>query len=120
MLVVKRLAPVVRKKTDEKRHALLTAGRSSSELRLYFFAGTSIFWMVADFRLTITVSGLNQSAGVITTGKAGGDDLLTTVGRNPIIIGVSDMVLDNNLIDRVRYIAEQVEAHELHPASADS
>ena len=43
------------------------------------------------------------------------DNLLTAVGCNPIIIGVSDMVLDNNIIDRVRYIAERVEAHNLYP-----
>ena len=40
------------------------------------------------------------------------DKLLTTVGRNPIIIGVGDMVLDNNQIDRVKYIADRVENHE--------
>ena len=40
------------------------------------------------------------------------EKLLTTVGRNPIIIGVGDMVLDNNLIDRVEYVAKRVEAHE--------
>jgi hypothetical protein len=41
------------------------------------------------------------------------DKLLTTVGRNPIIIGVGDMVLDNNQIDRVKYIADRVENHEI-------
>ncbi len=41
------------------------------------------------------------------------DKLLRTVGRNPIIIGVGDMVLDNNQIDRVKYIAERVENHEI-------
>ncbi len=40
------------------------------------------------------------------------DNLLATVGKGPIIIGVGDMVLDNNQIDRVKYIAEKVEAHE--------
>jgi hypothetical protein len=40
------------------------------------------------------------------------DKLLATVGKGPIIIGVGDMVLDNNRIDRVKYIAEKVEAHE--------
>ena len=30
--------------------------------------------------------------------------------KDPIIIGVGDMVLDNNLIDRVKYIADQVAA----------
>jgi hypothetical protein len=41
------------------------------------------------------------------------DNLLRTVGRKSIIIGIGDMVLDNNLIDRVKYIAEKVEAHHL-------
>jgi hypothetical protein len=40
------------------------------------------------------------------------DKLLATVGKGPVIIGVGDMVLDNNQIDRVKYIAEKVEAHE--------
>jgi len=41
--------------------------------------------------------------------------LLTTIGNQAIIIGVGDMVLGNNLIERVRYIAEQVENHTLCP-----
>ncbi len=41
------------------------------------------------------------------------DTMLTTIGSNPIIIGVGDMVLDNNLIDRVKYIAERIEAHTI-------
>lgn len=41
--------------------------------------------------------------------------LLTTIGNQAIIIGVGDMVLGNNLIERVRYIAEQVEKHTLDP-----
>jgi hypothetical protein len=41
--------------------------------------------------------------------------LLTTIGDQAIIIGVGDMVLGNNLIERVRYIAEQVEKHTLKP-----
>jgi uroporphyrinogen-III decarboxylase len=39
--------------------------------------------------------------------------LLTTIGDQAIIVGVGDMVLGNNLIDRVQYIAEQVEKHTL-------
>jgi hypothetical protein len=39
--------------------------------------------------------------------------LLEIVGPNPIILGVGDMVLDNNLIERVKYIADRVEAHDL-------
>ena len=42
-------------------------------------------------------------------------ELLTTVGDDAIIIGVGDMVLGNNLIERVQYIAEQVEKHTLSP-----
>jgi hypothetical protein len=41
------------------------------------------------------------------------ENLLQTVDKDPIIIGVGDMVLDNNLIDRVKYIADQVSAHAL-------
>ena len=41
--------------------------------------------------------------------------LLTTIGNQAIIVGVGDMVLGNNLIERVRYIAEQVEKHALNP-----
>ena len=41
------------------------------------------------------------------------DKLLTTVGSRPIIIGVGDMVLDNNLIERVRYIADRVKNHKI-------
>jgi hypothetical protein len=37
--------------------------------------------------------------------------LLRTIGDQPIILGVGDMVLGNNLIERVEYIAEQVEKH---------
>ena len=42
--------------------------------------------------------------------------LLTTIGNQAIIIGVGDMVLGNNLVERVRYIAEQVENHAMRPA----
>jgi hypothetical protein len=41
--------------------------------------------------------------------------LLTTVGDHAIIIGVGDMVLGNNLIERVQYIATQVEQHIIDP-----
>ena len=41
------------------------------------------------------------------------DDLLAIVGSSPIIVGVGDMVLDNNKIERVKYIADRIEAHEL-------
>jgi hypothetical protein len=41
------------------------------------------------------------------------DRLLTTIGKNPIIVGIGDMVLDNNLIDRVKTIAEKVENHAI-------
>jgi hypothetical protein len=38
------------------------------------------------------------------------DHLLENIGAHPTILGVADMVLGNNMIERVRYIAEQVEA----------
>jgi hypothetical protein len=38
-------------------------------------------------------------------------DLLQFVGPGPIILGVGDLVMGNNSIRRVKYIAEQVEAH---------
>lgn len=37
--------------------------------------------------------------------------VLETVGDQPIILGVGDMVMGNNLIERVRYIADKVEQH---------
>ena len=37
--------------------------------------------------------------------------LLQTIGNKPIILGVGDMVLGNNLIERVEYIAGAVENH---------
>jgi len=37
--------------------------------------------------------------------------VLESVGNQPIILGVGDMVLDNNMIDRVEYIANQVEKY---------
>ena len=39
-------------------------------------------------------------------------DVLDTVKNRPIIFGVSDMVLVVNDIERVRYIAEQIEAYD--------
>ena len=41
------------------------------------------------------------------------DRLLQTIGNKPIILGVGDMVLGNNLIERVEYIARAVENHPL-------
>lgn len=41
--------------------------------------------------------------------------LLEVVGQRPIILGVGDMVLGNNLIERVRYIADEVEKKALDP-----
>jgi len=40
-------------------------------------------------------------------------DLLDLVGSGPIILGVGDLVMGNNSIERVKYIAEQVEAHKI-------
>jgi len=41
------------------------------------------------------------------------EQLLETIGGRPIIFGVGDMVMGNNSIERVRYIADKVEAHEI-------
>jgi len=41
------------------------------------------------------------------------DHVLERVGCDPIIFGVSDMVLGNNLIERVRYVADRIERHIL-------
>ena len=38
-------------------------------------------------------------------------ELLDLVGEGPVILGVGDLVMGNNSIERVKYIAEQVEAH---------
>lgn len=39
--------------------------------------------------------------------------LLETVGAGPIILGVGDLVMGNNSIERIKTIAEQVEAHDV-------
>ena len=39
--------------------------------------------------------------------------LLATIGDRPIILCVVDLVMSINSIERIRYIAEQVEAHPL-------
>ena len=41
------------------------------------------------------------------------DHVLETVEDAPIILGVSDMVLGNNLIDRVEWAAERIYEHVL-------
>ena len=41
--------------------------------------------------------------------------LLQTIGNKLIILGVGDMVLGNNLIERVEYIAAEVEKHNVRP-----
>jgi hypothetical protein len=41
------------------------------------------------------------------------EDLLTTIGDRPIILGVGDAVMSDNMIDRVQYIARRVEDHLL-------
>jgi len=45
--------------------------------------------------------------------KAYVNRLLQTIGNQPIILGVGDMVLGNNLIERVEYIAKEIEKHPL-------
>ena len=44
--------------------------------------------------------------------------LLQTIGDRPIILGVGDLVMGNNLIGRVRYIADRVEDHAIAVTSA--
>ena len=41
------------------------------------------------------------------------DHVFQMIADHPIILGIGDMVMSNNLIDRVRYIAERVEEHEI-------
>ncbi len=41
------------------------------------------------------------------------DDMLALVDGSPMLFGVADLVTSDNLIERVRYIAERIEAHEI-------
>lgn len=41
-------------------------------------------------------------------------DMLEVVGSSPMLFGVADLVTSDNLIERVRYIAEQIEAHKIN------
>lgn len=41
------------------------------------------------------------------------DDMLNLVGSDPILFGIADLVTADNLIDRVAYIAERIEEHEI-------
>jgi hypothetical protein len=41
------------------------------------------------------------------------DDVLKLIGGHPIILGVADLVMPNNSIERVRYIADRVENHSV-------
>ncbi len=45
------------------------------------------------------------------------DHVLGTVGDAPVILGISDMVLGNNLIERVEWIARRIEEHVLEPSA---
>ena len=40
--------------------------------------------------------------------------MLDVVGDSPMLFGVADLVTSDNLIERVRYIAEQIEAHKIN------
>jgi hypothetical protein len=42
------------------------------------------------------------------------DDLLNVVGSGPVLLGVADLVTADNLIERVRYIAERIEEHKIN------
>ena len=68
--------------------------------------GTPIMWGVVP-------SPLLEERTPETELKEFVDHVFETVGDEPIILGVSDMVLGNNLIERVRYVAERVEEHAL-------
>jgi hypothetical protein len=41
------------------------------------------------------------------------DHILQSALLHPIVLGIGDLVMPNNSIERVRYIAERVEEHEL-------
>ncbi len=41
------------------------------------------------------------------------DHILRIIGDRPIILGIGDLVMGNNLIERVRYIANRIENHAL-------
>ena len=41
------------------------------------------------------------------------DHVLQTVDGAPIILGISDMVLGNNLIERLEWVARRIEEHVL-------
>jgi hypothetical protein len=41
------------------------------------------------------------------------DHLFETVGNRGIILGIGDMVMPNNSVERLRYIAERIETHKL-------
>ena len=41
------------------------------------------------------------------------DRMLELVGGQPIVLGIGDMVMSNNLIERVRTIAERVEYYNI-------
>jgi hypothetical protein len=40
--------------------------------------------------------------------------MIEVVGDSPMMFGVADLVTSDNLIERVRYIADQVEAHKIN------
>lgn len=40
-------------------------------------------------------------------------NMLRVVGDSPHLFGIADLVTSDNIIERVRYIAEQIEAHEI-------
>ena len=41
------------------------------------------------------------------------DHVLDTVGDAPMILGISDMVLGNNLIERLEWVARRIDEHVL-------
>ncbi len=41
------------------------------------------------------------------------EQMLELIGSTPVILGIGDMVMSNNLIERVRFIAERVENYAI-------
>ncbi len=41
------------------------------------------------------------------------ENLFARVGDKPIILGIGDMVIGPNLMERLRWIAEAIEAHDI-------
>jgi hypothetical protein len=58
---------------------------------------------------TVEMLSIHDRVQAVRTGRY----LLTTVGRDPVILAISEMVFGNNSIDRVRWIVDRVERNVL-------